>query len=322
MQQQLTLVIPVYNEAQGITQALDQIAGILDGIADVQWRFLVVDDGSSDDTPRRLAAYRHQGKPIEYLCFTRNFGKESAMEAGLRHALENPATAAVIVMDADLQHPPELVPRMIELWRQGLPVIEAYKTHRGTESRLKRALVGLYFWLFELLSGVDIHNATDFKLLDRQVVEQFLALPESRRFFRGLVTWLGFPSARLPFAVPKREGGASHWNGLRLLRYSLDTLTAFSTLPLHLISVLGVLTLLVGVLIGGISLYQKWAGVAIGGFTTVILLLLMIGGAIMLSLGILGLYLARIYDEVKRRPNYILAPTMRNHPAQDHHHEL
>lgn len=297
------LVIPVFNEAGAVYANLQAIAAAAAAIEPASGlRMLIVDDGSTDGTTGELARYCAGETRARWIGFTRNFGKEAAIHAGLDHADAD----AVIVMDSDLQHPPELIPQMVALWRQGLPVVEAWKSGRGEESFASRVFAAAFYALFGYFSGLDLRGQSDFKLLDRRVVEEYRRLPERRRFFRGLVQWLNYPSARLPFVVPPRATGQTSWGRWRLLRYALDNLTAFSALPLQLVSWMGVLTLAVGFVIGGISLYKKWVGVALDGFTTVILLIVFASGVLMLSLGIIGHYLAGIYEELKRRPHYVL----------------
>lgn len=297
------LVIPVFNEGEAVYANLQAIAATAAAIEPAcRLRMLIVDDGSSDGTTGELARYCAGDERARWIGFTRNFGKEAAIHAGLDHADAD----AVIVMDSDLQHPPELIPQMVALWRQGLPVVEAWKSGRGEESFASRVFAAAFYALFGYFSGLDLRGQSDFKLLDRRVVEEYRRLPERRRFFRGLMQWLSYPSARLPFVVPPRATGQTSWGRWRLLRYALDNLTAFSALPLQLVSWMGGLTLAVGFVIGGISLYKKWAGVALDGFTTVILLIVFASGVLMLSLGIIGHYLAGIYEELKRRPHYVL----------------
>lgn len=301
----VTLVVPVFNEAAELGTHLQSILTAAEQAPEVSLELIPVDDGSSDGSALALEALAKADERVRPLYFTRNFGKEAAIVAGLTAARGD----CVIVLDADLQHPPELIPQMIGHWRAGFAVVEGVKTERADPSRLDTAQATAFYWLLRQLGGLDLRNHSDFKLLDRQVVDFYLALPERRRFFRGLIQWSGFPSARIPFAVKERSAGASRWSRLKLLRYAIDNLTGFTALPLHLVTLLGVLTVGFGVIIGLISLYQKLMGMALDGFTTVILLLVLMGGALMIALGIIGHYLERLYDEVKGRPVYLLKPT-------------
>jgi polyisoprenyl-phosphate glycosyltransferase len=300
------LVIPVFNEDEVVyvnLQAIVAAAAVIE--PEYSLRMLIVDDGSTDGTSQELVRFCAGEKRARWIGFTRNFGKEAAIHAGLDHADAD----AVIVMDSDLQHPPELIPQMLALWKKGLPVVEGWKSGRGKESFASRVFAAAFYALFGYFSGLDLRGQSDFKLLDRSVVEEYRRLSERRRFFRGLVQWMNYPSARLPFVVPPRATGQTSWGRLRLLRYALDNLTSFSALPLQLVSWMGVLTLAVGFVIGGISLYKKWAGIALDGFTTVILMIVFASGMLMISLGIIGHYLARIYEELKLRPHYVLKGT-------------
>jgi dolichol-phosphate mannosyltransferase len=298
----VTVVLPVYNEGAALRANVHAILGHLAFVEDVQTRVLIVDDGSTDDTPAIAERLCRERPDISLLTFNRNFGKEAAIDAGLDHLDSD----AVIVMDSDLQHPPEIILQMVSLWRSGIDLVEAYKVSRGPESALSRASASGFYLLFRCLAGLDLRNQSDYKLLDRKVVLAYRELPERRRFFRGLIAWMAFPSARIPYEVSERTNGVSRWSRWRLFRYSLDAVTAFSSAPLHLVTLLGALTFVISLVFGSISLYQKLTGQAVGGFTTVILLLLIIGSILMVSLGLVGTYVARIYEEVKRRPSYVI----------------
>ncbi len=299
------LLIPVYNEAPFIESNLTRILASIESIEpDYRISLLVVDDGSTDGTSDVLKRFRRAEPRFKALRLTRNFGKEAAILAGLEHSQAD----AVVVLDSDLQHPPELIPKMVGLWQQGFKVVEALKSQRGQESRLSRFLAEAFYRLFHDFSGLDLRGQSDYKLLDRQVVDQYRKLQEQGRFFRGLIQWMNYPTARIPFVVPPRAGGLSVWTRRRLFGYALRNITSFSALPLQLVSWCGLLCILVGVVFGGIAIAQKILGQALDGFTTVILLQIFFSGSLMLSLGIIGHYLARIHEEVKRRPPYLVAP--------------
>jgi len=298
----LTLVIPVCNEASALTPNLHHIFHIVAQL-DIPCEVLVVNDGSTDHSLALLSAFMQQYPNLEVLSLTRNFGKEAAIHAGLEHA----AGDAVIVMDSDLQHPPELIERMVKLWQQGLEVVEACKRSRGEETWMQALSAHGFYYLFDKLTGLNLRNHSDFKLLDRKVVDAYCQLPERQRFFRGLIAWMGFSCAQIYFDVPQRQHGQSAWSRLTLLRFSLVALSGFSSLPLHLISLLGVMCISGGLVVGGIALYDKFSGQAVTGFTTVILLILIIGGSIMIALGLIGVYLEHLFSEVKRRPIYLIS---------------
>lgn len=308
----LSLVVPVCNEAPVILRNLAQIRAVAEqaGEGTVLREIICVDDGSGDGSRDILARLAAEDSRFAVIGFTRNFGKEAAIAAGLEAACGD----AVIVMDSDLQHPPELIPEMVRLWRAGNLVVEAYKEHRGPEAWHAKILAQGFYTLFYLASGQDLRNHCDYKLLDRRVVQAYLGLGERRRFFRGLVHWMGFPSAQIKFKVPPRAGGTSAWSAFRLLRLSIDALTSFSSAPLQIITWVGIGTFSVSAALGIVALYQKLAGGAVDGFTTVILLLLLVSSALMVSLGVLGVYVGKIYDELKARPLYLLSERWRDAP--------
>lgn len=302
----IELLVPVFNEEPVIESHLQEILkrAAPEAPADYRLKLLVIDDGSSDGTREALDRFCAGEPRARYLSFTRNFGKESAISAGLDQVSDD--ADAAILMDSDLQHPPELVPRMVKLWRAGSKIVEARKSSRGRESMASRLFAAGFYRLFRLLAKLDLQGQSDFKLLDRAVVAQYRSLHERGRFFRGLVQWMGYPAAHISFEVPERAGGNSRWSRLKLLRYALHNITAFSATPLQFISWCGLISILVGVVFGALAFVQKIRGEALDGFTTVILLLIFFSGALMLSLGVIGHYLARIYEEIKHRPGYIL----------------
>lgn len=300
----VSLVVPVHNEGDEVGARLEQILTAAQRAPGVELELIAVDDGSRDRSAAALADLTATEPRARALFFTRNFGKEAAIHAGLSSARGQCA----VVLDADLQHPPELIPAMIAHWRSGFAVVEGVKRERRDPRALDTLQASLFYWLLRHFSGMDLRNQCDFKLLDRTVIDYYLSLPERQRFFRGLIHWAGFPTASLPFVVGERPGGASRWSRFKLVRYAVDNLTGFSALPLHLITLLGVLTTALGVIIGLNSLFQKLMGLALDGFTTVILLLVLIGGTLMIALGIIGHYLARLYEEIKGRPAYLLKP--------------
>ncbi len=302
----ISIVVPVYNEGPRIAHNLERI---LTAAAAEQYdlELIAVDDGSADESAAEVQRLALSDPRVRLLAFTRNFGKEAAVFAGLEHAKGD----AVVVLDADLQHPPALIPQMIAQWQAGFQVVEAVKRRRNDPSKLDGLLARGFYSLYRRLSGFDIEGHSDFKLIDRQVVDIYLGLPERYRFFRGLVNWLGIDSAMLHFDVDAREG-VSRWSKFGLLRYALNNVTAFSTIPLAIVTWLGCFTLGFGVLMVTITLLQKLTGHAAVGFTTVNILLILIGGSIMTSLGIIGHYVGKIYFEIKSRPIYVCKPAKRS----------
>ena len=285
-----------------IPVATARLAEILGGAA-IDYELLFVDDGSKDGTWQAIQRCAAEDKHVVGVHFSRNFGKESAMFAGLETAKGD----CVVVIDCDLQHPPEKIVEMYRLWEQGYEVVEGIKADRGEETGLHRFAANSFYGIISRATGMDMASSSDFKLLDRKVVDTLNALPERNVFFRALSFWVGFKKAEVRYRVQERTEGESKWSTKSLIRYAITNITSFSSAPLHMVTVMGFITLIVAVVFGVISLVQKLTGVAQPGFTTVILLLLLIGSFLMISLGIIGFYLARIYDEIKGRPRYIIS---------------
>ena len=299
----ISIVIPVFEEAPLLASSCARIRTILDG-AGIAFEFILVDDGSPDGSWTVIEQLGREDSRITGLRLSRNFGKEAALCAGLEAA----AGDACVSLDADLQHPPELLPEMIRLWREeGAEVVEAVKVDRGREPLLRRVTAGLFYGLFLRLAGVDLRGASDYKLMDRRALDAWREMRERNTFYRGMSAWLGFRRVQLPFTVAERSGSESKWSTPTLLRLSLRALTSFSSVPLHVISGLGLILFVASLVLGVQTLWMKLSGAATSGFTTVILLQLIIGSALMFSLGIIGTYLARIHDEVKGRPRYVVA---------------
>lgn len=302
----LSVVVPVYGEAAGIRAFVAELTAVLDGLGS-PYEVIVVDDGSSDGTWGVLEELAVSNARLRALRLSRNFGKEAALSAGLNVAQGE----AVVVMDGDLQHPPSLIPKMVRLWSEaGVEVVEAVKERRGSESVWSRWRAGIFYGLLDRLSGYDLRGASDFKLMDRRVVEAWRRMGERALFFRGMIAWLGFRHAQVQFTVLVRQSGASKWSLVTLVRLATNAVTSFSSFPLQLVTLAGGVFLVFSVVLGVQTLYQKFSGHAVDGFTTVILLLLIVGSLLMLSLGIIGSYIARIYEEVKGRPRYVVADVL------------
>lgn len=297
----LSVIIPFFNEQKQIPLTLDTVIQVLDATGE-SYEIVAVDDGSTDGTRRVLSDYANATKSVRVLSLSRNFGKEAALCAGLDFADGD----AVIVMDGDLQHPPSYIPEMIGLWRQGFLVVEGVKATRGKETLLSRLNAGFFYKTFAKLSGYNLTNASDFKLLDRRVVDEWKKLGEHDTFFRALSAWLGFQRTTFTFEVAPRATGQSKWGILKLFKLSLNAITGFSARPIYLIAMVGLILLLFFAILGIQTLINYFSGHSIEGFTTVILLILLIGGATLLGLGLIGIYIGRIFDEVKGRPRYIV----------------
>jgi glycosyltransferase involved in cell wall biosynthesis len=298
----LSVIIPLYREGFLLKTVLSTIQRNLEFLNE-SYELILVDDGSPDDTWAVIEEQSKNYPMLRALRLSRNFGKESALCAGLDMA----RGSAVIVIDGDLQHPPELIPEMVRLWKEEkFQVVEGMKASRGKEPFSYRFGAKFFYWITDHLTGFPLHASSDYKLLDRSVVEALKTMGERSRLFRGMVTWLGFRRTTIPFSVADRLSGRSHWSRRKLLRLAVNTITSFSSLPLHLVTLMGVFTLCFSVLMALHTLYIKWSGQAVSGFATVILLLLLMNGVLMISLGIIGEYMARIYEEVKKRPLYII----------------
>lgn len=300
----LSVVIPAYNEEEMVPQAARQIGKILTA-AQIDHELLFVDDGSRDKTWERVEQAARENPAVRGVRFSRNFGKEAAIFAGLGSAVGD----CVACIDCDLQHPPEKLVEMYRLWQEGYEVIEGVKSDRGRESGLHRAAARLFYALISRATKVDMSRASDFKLLDRKAVNVILTMREKRAFFRALSSWVGFRTTEVAYEVRERTAGASKWSTWSLMKYAVSNITAFTAMPLHIVTVLGVVTLLTSLVLGVIALAQKIAGTALGGFTTVIILLLFLGSLVMISLGIIGYYVGNIYEEIKDRPRYVVAQT-------------
>lgn len=298
----LSIIIPSYNEEANIQNTAARLTEILTG-ADIHYELIFISDGSRDNTFGEIQKAAARDARIKGYEFSRNFGKEAAIFAGLSKAEGN----CCVVIDCDLQHPPELIPEMFALWKEGYDVVEGVKSDRGDESRLHRFFANTFYGIMSGLMKINMKDTSDYKLLDRRVMDVLLELKESNTFFRALSFWAGFQSASLSYEVQERAAGESKWSFMSLLKYAIMNTTSFTTAPLQLVMLLGMLSIGASLLLGIQTLVRYFMGTAVEGFTTVILLVLIIGGFIMISLGIIGHYLARIYEEVKGRPRYIIA---------------
>ena len=299
----ISIILPVYNEEKQIYVNVQRIRSILLG-AKIKHQLIIIDDGSTDGSWSELQRLAEDFNNVLLLKFSRNFGKEAALCAGLETATGD----ACVILDADLQHPPEYIPEMIRLWRdEGYEVVEGIKATRGRETMWGKIAALTYYRLFNKATGINLTNASDFKLLDQKVVETWKTLKEKDTFFRGMSAWLGYKRIQIPFPVQERREGQSKWSLPSLFKLAIDSITSFSAMPLQIITGLGIGLLLFDVVLVGQTLYMKFSGQAFTGFTTVIILILGIGSCIMISLGIIGIYISKIYDEVKGRPRYIIS---------------
>ena len=298
----LSVILPSYNEEKMIAKATARMAEILQP-EKIDYELLFIDDGSRDGTWAQINEAAEKDSHVVGVHFSRNFGKEAAMFAGLEQARGD----CCVVIDCDLQHPPEKIVEMYRLWEQGYEVVEGIKEDRGEESGLHKFAANSFYGLISKATGMDMSSSSDFKLLDRKVVDTLNSLPERNVFFRALSFWVGYKKTSVSYCVQERTEGVSKWSTKSLIKYALTNISSFSSAPLHIVTVLGFIMLAVAFVLGIIALVQKISGVALGGFTTVILLLLFSASVIMISLGIIGYYIARIYHEIKGRPRYIIS---------------
>lgn len=300
----LSVVVPVLNEAGSVGILVQRLADALSALGN-PFEVVIVDDGSSDDTMAVLRALNRRDPRFRAVSLSRNFGKEVAVAAGIRHATGE----GVVIMDGDLQHPPEMIGRFVELWDQGYDVIYGQRTDRSRNTAFERLSARAYYSLFYRLSGTILPDgAGDFRLLDRRVADVYNSIGERSRFNKGLFAWVGFRSKGIPFEVAPRVHGASRWAMRRLIHFAMDGIASFSTVPLKVWSYVGVAVSAVALVYAVMFLVKTiiW-GVDVPGFPSLIISVLLLGGIQLISLGILGEYLGRVYEEVKGRPLYIVA---------------
>ncbi|NMA83944.1 MAG: glycosyltransferase family 2 protein [Epulopiscium sp.] len=299
----LAVIIPVYNEAKAIQKNFDTISSTF--LEDqISCKYIIVDDGSSDSTWIEICAITNKYPHVSAIRFARNFGKEMALCAGIDYIEAD----RYLIMDSDLQHPPKYVKDMITLMdTQKVNIVHGIKKTRGKEKPLYKLLANSFYKILKNTTDLQLENSSDFKLLDHQVANAIRQFQESNLFFRGIVDWVGFTSATYAFEVDERIYGTSSFSTFKLIKLAINSVLSYTSKPLYLTIFSGIIFFLFSILLGLQTLANYFLGHAVSGFSTVILLLLFIGSMIMLSLGIIGLYIARIYDEVKQRPRYIVS---------------
>ena len=300
----LSVVIPAFNEQEMVPAAAGQIDGILSR-AGIPRELIFIDDGSRDATWAEIRAESEHRDTVRGVHFSRNFRKEAAIFAGLQAADGD----CVAVIDCDLQHPPEKLVEMYRLWEQGVEVVEGVKTDRGEESLAHRVAAKTFYRLISEATHIDMTRASDFKLLDRKAVNVLLSMREKRAFFRALSSWIGFRTAEVPYEVRERAAGESKWSTWLLIKYALSNITAFTSLPLHLITGCGAASFLAALIVGIVSIVRLAMGRVVTGLTGAVILLLFLSGLIMVGLGIIGYYLGNIYMEIQDRPRFIVSET-------------
>jgi glycosyltransferase involved in cell wall biosynthesis len=303
----LSVVAPVFNEEETAEELYRRVVAAIEGM---EFELVLVDDGSSDTTPQILARLAAEDGRLRSITLSRNFGHQAALTAGLDHARGD----AVVMMDADLQDPPELIPRMLEHWRRGSDVVYAVRRERAGETRLKVATARWFYRLFSKLTQVDLEqNAGDFRLLDRRALNALGSMRERNRFLRGMTVWVGFTQTAVPYDRDPRFAGETKFTPRRMLHFSLDAIVSFSHVPLQAATILGLVFSAVAFLSIPVAIGFKIAGQFVPGVTTVLLIVLLLGGIQLITVGLIGEYLGRVYEEVKRRPLYIVRS--RSNPA-------
>jgi len=300
---ELSVVVPMYNEELNIDYLFERLVPVLDRL-NLKYEIVCVDDGSKDNTLNYLVEHHRRNPAIKVVNLSRNFGKEIALTAGIDHA----TGAAVVPIDADLQDPPELIEELVAKWREGYDVVYATRRLRRGESWFKRLSANAFYQTIGRMSPVEIpRNTGDFRLLDRRVVDALKQLPERNRFMKGLFAWVGFKQTSILYDRPQRYKGVTKWNYRRLWRLAIDGITSFSFLPLKVWSYIGLsLSLLAFIYASFLIIRTLILGIDVPGYASLMVAVLFLGGVQLLSLGIIGEYLGRVYEEVKRRPLYLV----------------
>ena len=297
----VSVVIPAFNESDALPHVVREVVEQVSQLVTCH-EVIVIDDGSVDRTPQVLHHLCAHYPTLKVVTLSRNFGKEAALLAGLEVA----GGQCIVFIDADLQHPPALIAQLYEQWQRGFDVVNTKKLRSPSEGVMYRSMAAFFNHIMSRCTGSDMRNASDFKLLDRQVADAILSCPERNRFFRGLVAWAGFHVTSIDFAVAERVHSQSKWNALSLVRYSITNIVAFSSLPLRMVGYVGLFTAAVGLVLLLQTLYNYFSGVSAVGFTTVIALQILLGGLVLVALGVMSVYVSKMYDEQKNRPVFIV----------------
>lgn len=300
----ITIIVPCYNEQEVLEEFHTEVGKVFSAVPDCRFRFLFVNDGSRDGTLGIIRRLAEEDPRVSYISFSRNFGKEAAMLAGLDYAESD----AVIIMDSDLQHPPELIPEMVRWWRQGYDDVCAKRADRKDEGFVKRHLTNFFYRLLQKCSRTEIQrNVGDFRLLDRRCVAALRLMREGERYTKGMFTWVGFKKKEIPFHVRPRAAGKTTWNYWSLLNLALEGITSFTTAPLRLASMFGVAVSFLAILyMIYVFVRAMIYGDPVAGYPTLLTVMLCLGGVQLLALGIIGEYLGRVFNESKRRPLYLV----------------
>ena len=296
----LSVVAPIYNEEGTLDEFYARVSGALDGL---NYELVLIDDGSTDASPALLDRLASVDPRVHVVFLSRNFGHQTALTAGLDHARGD----AVVMLDADLQDPPEVIPKMLDHWRAGCDVVYAVREERDGESRFKLATARWFYRLFDKLAQVELRaNAGDFRLLDRQALDALLSMRERSRFLRGMTVWVGYRQAAVLYRRDPRFAGETKYTLSRMFRFSLDAISSFSHRPLQLATLLGFLISTLAFIAIPVVVALRIVGSYLPGFSTVTIAVLLLGGIQLIAIGIIGEYVGRIYDEVKGRPLYLV----------------
>jgi glycosyltransferase involved in cell wall biosynthesis len=306
MQRSLTLlsvVAPMFNEEETVREFYSRVTSALQGLT---YELILVDDASRDRTPELLDELAATDPRVRVIYLSRNFGHQAALTAGLEHARGE----AVAMLDGDLQDPPELIPEMLVRWRTGSDVVYAQRTRREGETRMKLTTARAFYRLFARVTGLDLaQNAGDFRLLDRRALDALLAMPERNRFLRGMTVWIGFHQTAVPYERDARFAGETKYTWRRMSRFALDAISSFSWMPLQLATLLGFVFSICAFLALPLVVVARLTGIYVQGVPSLLFVVLFLGGIQLITVGIIGEYVGRIYDEVKGRPLYLVRET-------------
>jgi glycosyltransferase involved in cell wall biosynthesis len=299
----LSIILPCHNESENLDTLFSRLETVLEPLA--AYEIIAIDDGSRDNTYATLSLHRRRNARIKLVRLARNFGKENAVSCGLHYAKGQ----AAIIMDSDLQHPPEVIPLLYAQWQAGAEMVYALRRNRDTDSWLRKRFSQFYYWLFRKIGDVPLpEGAGDFRLLDAKVIKAVNSLPERSRFMKGLMSWVGFKTAEVEFDVAPRHRGSSSWSPWGLVHFAIDGLLSFSTMPLRIWTIIGsVVSLFAFIYMLVLFFRTVFLGIDVPGYASIMVSLLMLGGIQLIGLGVLAEYIARIFTEVKRRPLYLIA---------------
>lgn len=297
----ISIIVPCFNEEENIEPFYKKISDVIKNL-DADFELLFVDDGSSDGTLKNIKALHEKDSRVKCISFSRNFGKEAALFAGIRNVTGDCA----VILDADLQHPPEVIIEMYKKWKDGFDVVEGIKSDRGKESVFHKLFSKIFYGLISGAVGMDMKNSSDYKLLDKKVVAELAKLKERNTFFRALSFWVGYKKTVVYYEVTERIHGKTKWSSISLMKYAVKNVISFSYAPLQIVTFIGAVFLVLGIATAIDAVISIFSGTSASGFPTIIFIILIGFGGVMISLGIIGIYIAQIYDEIKSRPQYLI----------------